>query len=387
MNLQDLRPHLLVPWVPQLEIIDSTKIRAFQTCPRGYFYEYVLGFRQPGGNVHLMYGTAWHEGMRVMKHLLNEHGYSGDVVNHAYEYFLQSWNKEIQVAGFDPNDPKKNPVKALSGLIEYAKQWKHDKERYEVLYTEVAGSAPYNERGDVFYFKMDAIMQDLRTGLIINMDHKTGGGFYPSRKAWFDQWHNLHQISNYIHALACLVGVGNIGGLIVNASMFYKNNVEHLRVPITKRPDQLLQSMWEVHHYMEQLRWNYEQLAECKESDQIMFAFPRNPGGCSKWGCKFPGICSMWCNPLQKLDRIPSDLVIEHWDPRQDHDEADFTVHIDNFVDYADQTTSPEKGRTSASQAVKPNDKKGGAASSGRSTAEVRSGTPTVQDASNLEFL
>ena len=39
MNL----PILPIPYHPSMEILDSTKIKTYQQCPRLFFYEYALG--------------------------------------------------------------------------------------------------------------------------------------------------------------------------------------------------------------------------------------------------------------------------------------------------------------------------------------------------------
>ena len=72
MKLSELEYPEPVKAVPQFDIHDSTKINCFQTCPRKYFYKYVLGWSHEDANIHLVFGSAWHKAMEVFYEALRD---------------------------------------------------------------------------------------------------------------------------------------------------------------------------------------------------------------------------------------------------------------------------------------------------------------------------
>lgn len=302
-----------IPMRETFSVYDSSKIQTFQDCPRRYFYNHILGIRPDTPNIHLVFGSGWHD---AMEYLLN-HDYSADSVQSAYERFMDSYNEAFPNEWLEPNHAAKNPGNALNALAEYTQAWSEDS--FETLYTEVAGTAPINDEGDQIHWKVDSLIRD-ENGYW-SMEHKTTGR---KSQKWADKWELITQVGTYIHVLHCLFGHNEdpVQGVKINGAILRKKGNEFLRLPQRRRGGMMNMWLWETNHWIKQIKWNMEQLAECSPSDDVMVAFPRNPQSCTKFGCSFPDLCPQQCNPLQMGDRVPNGYKREWWDPRDRGDQV-----------------------------------------------------------------
>ena len=105
-----------VPVSTTWDIQDGSKIKAYMECPRRYFYEYVLGWREDRPSNHLFFGSAWHEAMAHM--YLN--GFDTNTVYEAYaEHFLPYYRRFCDPGDDDLYWPK-TPERAFKALAFYA---------------------------------------------------------------------------------------------------------------------------------------------------------------------------------------------------------------------------------------------------------------------------
>ena len=74
--------------------------------------------------------------------------------------------------------------------------------------------------------------------------------------------------------------------------------------------------LWNVNNYMDQVDRETDRLSFCKESDDVLMAFPLNPGSCTKYrGCQYHDFCMSWANPLKRCFEPPLGFKVEFWDP------------------------------------------------------------------------
>lgn len=285
-------------------------------CPRKFFFSYVLGWRNSEPNIHLIFGSAWHE---AMEHLMN-HGYDHDNVLLAYGKFLEIYKAEYPM-GMDVHAAK-TPENALQALGEYARNWRHADD-FETLYTEVAGTVPVDEE-TVIYWKTDSIIRD-KAGYYWSLEHKTTGR---KTKAWLSKWHGKVQAGTYTHVLNVMFGQENVKGIKINGAILRKSSNEYIRIPVRLTKKQMQQWLWEVRHWLAQIEWNFIQLAECKESDDVMNAFPRNGESCGKFGCPHPHLCNNMTNPLQRQEKPPLGYAQEFWNPAERGDDAKYKADL-----------------------------------------------------------
>jgi hypothetical protein len=311
---------------------DATKIQAFMRCPRAYFYEYVLGWRQDRQNIDITFGSAWHKAMEV---ILAE-GYSTISLAVAFEAF-----QKVYQEGVSPDlewVTTKTPGNALRALEAYSRNYANDFENYEVLKTEVAGSVFLGI--DNLHFKIDAIVRDKNTGLIYALEHKTTSNFSPQ---WVNQWRQKMQIGVYLYVLHALYKEAGIGGLIVNGVAIRNpptlkkdgnlragaRDTEFMRIKCNWSMARLEEWLETTSFYYEWILQEFSNLSRCERSDNCLHAFPKNIEACTLYyGCPFLDFCSAVRNPL-RIDYVPIGFKEEHWDPRLREANAKEVINID----------------------------------------------------------
>jgi len=305
-----------VPKHPTHDVLDSTKIKAYQDCPRKFFFSYVLGWRTDGKNVHIAFGQGWHDAMEHLIHRRVQDGeYSAEAVMEAYDLFESKFRSEMG-GMIEETHYAKNASNAFEALKQYAKQWSR-RDDFDVLFTETAGTAPIRNNR-VIHFKSDAIIEDSKG--IWSLEHKTTGR---GGQSWKDKWRLDFQVNAYSHALHCIFDEASVRGVKINGAILRKKNNEFLRIACPKDAKDLQLWLSECNHWVDMIERDMAQLAECSPSDDVMVAFPRNPTSCCKFGCSYPGLCSEWHNPLNKLhDGPPVGYEEDFWDPRRREEEA-----------------------------------------------------------------
>jgi len=306
--MQPLQPH--ATW----NILDSTKLKTFMSCPRRYFWAYVAGWRPEGESIDLVFGAAWHI---AMEHMLLEFQKTGRYDNAAIptaldlftSYYRQYFTKD-QDALMEP----KNPSYALEALAMYTQRYETD--RFKVIATEIAGTVPIAD-GRRIHFKIDALCQD-KQGKLFVLEHKTSSRLAAT---WAEEWTLSVQVSTYIHALMCLQDPNQVYGARVNGAFFRKKGIEFMRVPVKKGP--LDMQMWlnMVNHYADMIDEEYKRLLSSDEDNPILDAFPMNTESCIRYGvCPYHDFCVAKHNPLHIASQEPQvGFRLEYWDPMAEY--------------------------------------------------------------------
>lgn len=296
-NTSGVEPHS--SW----DIQDVTKIQSYMSCPRAYFYEFVLGWRPDYPNIHLEFGSAIH---LAMEHLIL-HGYGDKSVMEAYDKFLSYYRQFFSEMQDQDNHPK-SPAMALRCLMEYAAYYKHD--NFEPLYTEIAGKVTLSEDHEL-HFRMDSILKTSEG--IKSREHKTGSQL---SRQWVDQWSLKMQTGVYNHVLYCLFPAEEVWGVEINGLIFSKKNIQFSRVPARRT----LASMEVWYHntigWLDRIKEDYSKLKESSPSDPVLKCFCMNTENCTKYfGCRYHDFCLAWPNPLSRCEEVPMGMKVEYWDP------------------------------------------------------------------------
>lgn len=296
---------------PTWNITDSTKLQQYMDCPRSYFYNYVLGWRPDKPNNHLVFGSAVHE---AMEHLLL-HGYDTDSIVDAFNKFNVCYRMEFGEETDELFSPK-TPARFIDCLLEYIQKYSTDFLKYEVLYTEIAGSVSLNGYYTLF-FKMDTILKEISTGLKFSLEHKTKGGTF--NRMWSGEFPLGVQVGTYTHALYCLYPPEEVKGVTINGLAFKKTKshmFEFERLPIWKTLPQM--QVWQSNciSWMRQLESDFKRLSASTLSEEVLTAFPLNPRSCTKYfGCPYHDYCLAWPNPLKNAYQPPMGFKEEFWNP------------------------------------------------------------------------
>ncbi len=303
----------VIPVHDTFNIIDSSKLSTYLSCPRKYFYKYVLGWKSDRDikSVHLVHGSAWHEAMEYL--LVN--GTSLDNLEGAYAKYLDYYSNIFAQVEWEALSPK-NPARAKVALAAYIKRYESDD--FTTIATEIAGSVPVGWRADEsvrrIYFRMDSILQDNKTKLILSMDHKSAKSLGVS---WVQQWILSTQMHTYLHALLCMYEPDTVKGIIISGVSFLKTKPsDMMRLDFTKTPDMITTWLWEINTLLSRLEFDMSCLEDSSPKDAVLTAFPRNPNSCSDYfGCPFLDYCNVWPNPLKRAEEPPSGMKRAYWNP------------------------------------------------------------------------
>lgn len=220
----------------------------------------------------------------------------------------------------EANSPK-TPANALDALASYADRIKLIER--EVLYTEVAGTAPLAEDCDVA-FKIDAIVRDA-DGIWV-VDHKTGSRL---TAAWTEGWANNMQLCIYVHVLNYFFGQENVAGARVEGTIFHKHDHQHIEVPVRKTKESFGALFWSIVHNVDLIKHNIKCEEAASVDDEILTAWPMNPGSCFDFGhkCIYHDYCLTYCNPLGH--QCPMGFTVKEWNPLEvleDHNKLEKVV-------------------------------------------------------------
>lgn len=306
----DLQKHATFPLKSELTIVDSTKINTYLDCPRQYFYNYVLGWVPDRPNNHLVFGQAWHEAMEFL--LLN--GYSETSLVGAYDAFEKCYRESFPPDTDDLFKPK-TPANALKALMAYCEHYKNDHKQYKVLHTEIAGKIAISDSMSLA-FRMDSVLEDLETGALISLEHKTKGSSFT--RQWTDQWPLSFQVGTYSHVLRCLSLDRPVKGVIINGVAFAMRETKFQRVPVFRSDSHMQNWLYHALLYTQNISTDLRVLVEDLQNldSPIMTSFPMNPQACTKYfGCAYYDYCCAWSNPLARCEEPPLGLCVNHWNP------------------------------------------------------------------------
>jgi hypothetical protein len=260
-----------------------------------------------------------------MEYLLT-HDYSIPSVMKAFDAFLEDYRKNLGPETDEKFAPK-TPENAIITLNAYAKKWREDLETWKPLYTEIAGVVNLSDEHTI-HFRMDSILEHRKKGTIISLEHKTASSTWN----WELQWPLSNQNGIYTHVMNCLYNTEIVRGVTFRATVFKKVKkaweqlhsgttltvqppYDFLEFPAAKSSDQMQLWLWNTIFWLDQIKWQFNLLADTSESDQVMFAFPQNPTNCTKYfGCEYSDFCQAWPNPLIRC-QVPLGFQEEHWDP------------------------------------------------------------------------
>jgi hypothetical protein len=300
---------------------DSSKLEDYLSCPRLYFYKHVLGWRGEAPNHHLECGKAWH---LAQQHLLLK-GYNAEAVREAYNLFCESYHENFPPELQTDLEPKSSR-NVLDALVRYCLHYAND--RFNVLYTEVAGVVPMLE-GMQLHFKIDSIIEDLdNDNMIMSLEHKTAKDL---GRLFQDKWALHTQPGTYNHVLYCLFPFEKVYGVKINGmAVFKKKEPEFLRVPVRRTLEMMEDWLYNTSEWLIEIDQDFSRLDGCKEDALVMEAFKKNPNSCTDYfGCQFHDFCVSWSNPLQHAYEPPSGFKVEYWDPRSQGTDAKYEF-VDN---------------------------------------------------------
>ena len=321
---------------PTWNILDSTKLKCFTSCPRQFFYEYILGWQPEIPSNHLVFGSAIHKALEY----ISINGYTKENIEPAYQSFLKEY-REVFPPASDQIFAPKTPENARIMLELYMNHYKNDFRTYDFLFVEIAGTISIADDANIA-FKMDSIVNKRNTGKKRSLERKTGS----SPWGWTDQWDLAVANGTYTHVLYCLYPPSEVDGVVFDGLIFKKSMkgwkqlqegsslsvqppYEFIRYPAFKNQDQMNTWLWNVLYQYDQVYYHLDLLMNsCNQDENTLRAFPMNPENCFQYGhtCDYNPYCLAWQNPLTRLEQIPAGFVSRFWNPLEEE-----TNHVFEF--------------------------------------------------------
>ena len=303
---------------PTWQINDSSKLDTAQECWRKFFFEYILGWKIDKPAHDLYFGECWH----VAREYQLIHGYED--VKGAYLAFISHYRKEFDQETDDLYRPK-DPMAVATALTKFADDRQSDLRENEVLYTETSGTVPVDDTR-ILYYRMDSVLRRMEDDKIFSWDHKSSKKF---NRQWSEKFYLSLQNGTYTHCLYCMYPIDDVLGIeFCGTSFEYLSkgskarppgyHINFQRVPAFKSPDQMNVWLWNVNDLLDRLNRELDRLSHCKESDQVLMAFPMRSTSCTNyWGCAYHDYCMSWANPLQRCNEPPLGFKVEFWNPAE----------------------------------------------------------------------
>lgn len=304
---------------PTHKIVDSSKLSCGNDCWRQFFYQYILGWRPDKPEHDLHFGTAWHE---AREHQMI-HGY--DDVKGAYFKFINCYREKFSESTDDIFRPK-DPMAVVMALTKFAEERPRDLIDNKLLYTEVSGTVPIDDKR-VLHYRMDSVLERSEDGKVFSWDHKSATERSMNYPWWADNFFLGLQNGTYTHCLYCMYPIEQVIGIEFCGTSFHYlprggsaraqgYHIGFKRVPAWKTPEQMNVWLWTVNDLYDRLDMEMDKLSQCTDNDDVLMAFPMNPGSCSKYrGCAYHDFCMSWANPLRQAGEPPLGFKVEFWDP------------------------------------------------------------------------
>ncbi len=300
----------IVPLNETHKIHDASKIQEYLTCPRKYFFRYVLGWvpdAEQGGH-HKVFGHALHTALAY----LYRNGFGEEQLLEASKLFFDEYREAYPDDMNEDSRAPKTAENGLAALARYVETYGVKDSELEVLHVEISGNVPVDRRH--VHFRIDTIVRG-EEGIFV-LEHKTASRM---SHQWVDQWRLKVQVGLYTHVLYSLYNPADVFGVKINGIFLYKSKApEFLRVPVRMTPERMMVWLTLVRRVLTDIERNMNEL-ERDIDRHVMESFPMNTESCTKYyGCPYIDLCTAWPNPLQRCSEPPGGFHIEWWDPRDE---------------------------------------------------------------------
>lgn len=345
-----------IPSHSSWDVVDATKLRSFTTCPRMFFYEYVIGLAPDVTANHPAFGSAVHKALEVCLFAYSDINYTTTleelvrtgmelekavmiIVNNTpllkemYDAFIKEYQKEVPAEAWALHEPK-TPVRAMLALLIYLDTYRFDHKRFRLLSmdgkpsVELSGTIAIGKA--TLAWKMDVIAEDASNN-IVGIEHKTAGGQF---WGWPQIWEIDVQPAVYNMVLNAMFP-DRYCKLLMNGicwkktklvtkkiadNMNVRRHTEFMRVDVTKTNDQMAGSLFSILNKIDDMQQYFEWLSYASVDDQVLKTFPMREVSCTyHYGrpCSYLDYCISIPNPLRMFadGNIPPGYVRKYWNP------------------------------------------------------------------------
>lgn len=304
---------------------DSTSLGLFKTCPRLYEYTMIRGYAAKAENLHLRFGTEFHQALQDYQTCLSD-DFSHDEAVWEAMFCLQVRLATTPLPEGNGKAMRYKNIDTLRQLvIDYLDYYEHDPAetfikadgtpatelsfRFELDCGPEAGvigdegGTPQQSQPYILCGHIDRVV-DFNGSLMV-LDHKTTtttlGSYY------FDQYEPHNQMSLYTLAGKVILDTV-VKGIIIDAAQILLEDENRFVRGFTYRTAEQLEE------WVDSLRLTLGYAEGCAAQNY----WPMNDTACDKYGgCKFRGICSK--SPQVRDKFLEADFVVkpleERWNP------------------------------------------------------------------------
>lgn len=290
---------------PFPEVIDSTIIAAFRSCPRKLFLEFLHHWKGKELSVHLHAGASYAKGMEVARTEFYVNGKSpDDAVALGVGALLEHYGN-FQC----PDDSAKSANRTAGALEYYFDQYQLGQDKAEPI------TLPGGKKGIEFSFaepidvvhpetnqpliycgRMDMICHF--DNMILGEDDKTASQLGAS---WPRQWDLRSQFTGYTWGVKKAAGI-TLNGFLVRGVSILKTKYDTLQA-ITYRPD------WQIDRWYYQMCRDVERMKQCWTEGYFDYNLDH---ACVEYGgCQFRQVCAAR-DAKQMLEQL---FQRRKWDP------------------------------------------------------------------------
>lgn len=310
----------------KLRLYSNSSLSDYKTCPRLFFYKYIMEWRASGEEIPLIFGGAWHRAQDAIWRGFADKLDKRQIIQNAYDAFVREWVE----AGLPPPNQMgleaihkygaRTPMQAHEMIIAYvhkrAAMWEGGE--IELIDVERPFAVPLDPEDETLFYvgKIDKVIR--RRNKFGGIEHKTTssykkeGGF---KNAFLDSYHLNAQVDGYLYALHMTYTAEDIFGVWVDAALVHKSEEEFKFIPVEKQIASLDQWLGETRAWVGAIENDMADAALLDERDPYMVQFKRNTDSCVDFNrtCAFMDICKVKPNPIGMP--MPSGFVKEPWDP------------------------------------------------------------------------
>lgn len=288
---------------PFPEVIDSSLVAAFRSCPRKAFLEYILHWKPRTQSVHLVAGAAFARGLEVTRRSFYEEGDNPETsVAMGLKALIEAYGD------FEcPADSAKSCERMAGALEFYFDRYPLGDDSAEIIKIADRYAIEFNfsepldithpETGQplIYTGRFDAMVK--YSGLTLGCDEKTTSQLGAS---WPRQWDLRSQFTAYTWG-AAKAGI-KLDGFLVRGVSILKSKYDTAEA-ITYRPQ------WQLDRWEGQILRDLTRMKEAWESGTWDYNLDH---ACAEYGgCPFRGVC---------LLRDPAELLAQQyeyrrWDP------------------------------------------------------------------------
>lgn len=276
------------------EILDSTAVMCYKTCPRKYYYRMVLGYDVKTTMPYFAFGTAYHK-FREQLELEPKDQDEKLTFQNASARALDHWNKHGTESPIGTKWDFLNTERLIKSLVAVYTHWKKERRegRIVVLATEQSFSLQLPD-GTITGGRADQIVK--WNGKVWGRDFKTSsklGPFYERTLEPNDQF------TRYTWAESQLAGE-KVQGQIVEVLYNTKKDGPKIISYMTSRTD------WQIETWIKEHTFWVDMIKKSRETGM----YPMNEKSCAF--CEFHSVCKMPSQPSM-IQNLKSNYQLKPW--------------------------------------------------------------------------